>query len=343
MKKKPFWILFSAILLVAGIVLLVLFLPRGKSAELYGRVLSVELDGKTYFGTPGGVCEGPDGSIYVTDSALHVLWKLTEHDAEIVAGTLSKPNHDASFDGAYADGAALSAAFDTPTDLVSYQDCIVICDTGNHVLRLYNPKTETVVTFAGNGRAENKDGELEEASFVSPVGLCADDADNLYVADPGAQTIRLIDTYGYVSTFLGEHHGFLDGGFEVASIASVTDVDYANGVLYLIDAGNYSLRKVESGSLITLAGTGKILYADGDALAAGFVNPVSLCVENGVCFVADTGAGAIRKYENNALSTLLASDGKAPLPQSPRGLCAGSNGKLFCADASAHCVFCFER
>ena len=343
MKKKQIWILIGTLVLVAAIVLLILFLPRGKSAELYGKVLSVELDGKTYYGTPSGVCEGGHGEIYVADSALNVIWKVTEHDAEIVAGTLGAPTLSASFDGAYRDGDALDAAFNTPTDLTLYNGCLIISDTGNHVLRLYDPETEVVVTFAGNGEAKSADGELENASFISPAGLCLDDADNLYVADPGAQNVRLIDTYGYVSTFLGENHGFLDGGFEVAAIESVTDLAYEDGVLYLLDAGNYALRKVESGSLVTLAGTGNSLNADGDALSAGFVNPTFLCIRNGISYVSDTGAGAIKKLSDNTLSTILASDGASSLTQSPRGILCASDGKLYCADANAHCVLRVER
>jgi DNA-binding beta-propeller fold protein YncE len=60
-----------------------------------------------------------------------------------------------------------------------------------------------VITLAGTGAQGSTDGAAATASFAYPYGVTADSAGNVYVADSGNSTVRLITTAGTVSTPVG--------------------------------------------------------------------------------------------------------------------------------------------
>jgi len=65
-------------------------------------------------------------------------------------------------------------------------------DTYNNRIKVLNPETREVRSFAGTGEAGFKDGELAFARFNEPAGLAAANG-KLYVADTNNHAIRVID------------------------------------------------------------------------------------------------------------------------------------------------------
>ena len=122
---------------------------------------------------------------------------------------------------------------------------IYVADTGNHTIRKIAPGG-VVTTLAGQaGAAGSANGTGSAARFSSPSAIAADGAGNLYVADTGNSTIRLVTTAGVVTTLAGlaGHRSSEDGvGSEARFTAPAgIAIDTAKSRLYaLFSAGGIS-------------------------------------------------------------------------------------------------------
>ena len=144
-----------------------------------------------------------------------------------------------------------------------------------------------VTTFAGGRKSGFRDGKLLESLFHQPRGLCLDREGNLLVADTLNHCIRRIDT--------------------------------------------------RSGTVITIAGTGKPGFVDGNALTeARFHDPTSLVVREDIIYVCDANNGAIRRIENGTVSTLAKGFDW-------EGIALDTNGDVLVADHAKNSVFSIDR
>src|SRR4029077_1798122 len=120
-----------------------------------------------------------------------------------------------------------------------------------------------IKTVAGNGVSgfSGDGGSATAASLAFPIGVAVDGAGNLYIADGDNARIRKVTRAGIISTYAGKGTGGFsgDGGAAInASLNIPSDVAVdAAGNLYIADAGNNRVRKVDgSGTITTVAGTG---------------------------------------------------------------------------------------
>ncbi len=172
--------------------------------------------------------------------------------------------------------------------------------------------TDTITTvvgdgtsgYAGDGKDAAKDGRINQ-----PRNIFVDSKGNLYLADTANHVIRRVDTSGILTTIAGTggQPGFSgDGDLATAALLNFpTGVALdSQGNIYIADAGNQVIRKVEvtTNKIATIAGQGgKPGYAgDGQAATtAQLNNPIDLMVDNANnLYLVDSGNHVIRKIDN---------------------------------------------
>jgi trimeric autotransporter adhesin len=69
---------------------------------------------------------------------------------------------------------------------------VFIADTQNQRIRRLDANTQIITTYAGSGGFGGDGGAATSAVFSTPIGLAADSAGNLYIADSGNNRIRQV-------------------------------------------------------------------------------------------------------------------------------------------------------
>jgi sugar lactone lactonase YvrE len=186
-----------------------------------------------------------------------------------------------------------------------------------------------------------------------PVGLAADSAGNLYVADASGNTIRKITPTGVVSTLAGSTGavGSQDGTGADARFNQPggLTVDSAGNV-YVADTGNATIRKITpAGIVTTLAGSAANRgNRDGVGNTAWFNSPSGVAVDAaGILYVADAMNATIRKITPDGTVSTLA--GAAGVPGDADGVggaarfnfptgIATDNRQIYVADCYNHTI-----
>jgi DNA-binding beta-propeller fold protein YncE len=204
--------------------------------------------------------------------------------------------------------------------------------------------------FAGDG------GPATEARLNNPRGLAVDRDGNLYIADSSNDRVRRVDRKtGMIATVAGSgERGFAGDGGAAGAAQFYFPHGLAldeSGNLYVADAGNHRVRRIEADSrrVSTVAGTGNNqFYGDGGpASEAGLSAPRGVALDGkGNLYVSDTQHGCIRKVDREGrISTVAGADprlvDKGAAPKylwHPVGLTVGPDGQIYWADATLNRV-----
>ncbi|HYW54240.1 MAG TPA: hypothetical protein VE826_09730 [Dongiaceae bacterium] len=173
-----------------------------------------------------------------------------------------------------------------------------------------------VTTIAGSASAGMKDGPALDAQFIIPSGLARAANGTLYVSDPAAQRIRAMLPDGTVRTVAGAGAlgtlglsvtgAYRDGPALEAQFNHPAGMAVApDGALYIADSYNACIRKVQNGTVSTVAGKcGDSRAVDGDAATGRLLLPLSLSFDkSGTLWIADYGAG-LRSLAQGQLTTI---------------------------------------
>ncbi len=248
-----------------------------------------------------------------------------------------------------ADGTLAEARFNHPMGVATdLQGNVYVADANNNVVRKISVTGEVTTLAGSSGSSGSIDGTGSGARFNNPSGIAVDEAGNIYVADTGNHTIRLITPSGVVSLLAGSvgTAGVANGSGGAAQFSSPQGVAVdALGNVFVADTGNHAIRKITpDGTVTTVAGlAGHIGGSDGVGSAAGFSFPRGIVADKlGNLFVADTGNCTIRKITSDAtVSTFVGrvqvagwvdGTGSAALFYAPLGLAVDGSGNIYATD-----------
>jgi sugar lactone lactonase YvrE len=303
---------------------------------------------------PQGVAVDPAGNVYIADTFNNVIRKIAAGSGVIttVAGT------PGTF--GYQDGPAAQAQLSEPYSVaLDSAGNLYIADYGNAVIRkIANGAVSTVAGnyalgpgYAGDG------GSATQAQLSQPQSVAVDSGGNLYIADTGNSRIRKVAN-GTITTFAGNGTaGYLGDNGQ----ATQAEINLPNGVavdaagnLYIADTSNYRVRKVASGTITTVAGTGVPGFTGdgGPAVSAQLDRPGAVGVDgSGNLYIADVANCRIRKVAGGTITTVAGGAGggqagagiwgyagdNGPATQAelyqPAGAAVDSAGNLYIADA----------
>jgi len=197
-----------------------------------------------------------------------------------------------------------------------------ISELDNHAIRRVDAETGIITTIAGGlGFGYNGDDiPAVEAQLADPYDIKFGPDGNLYFVDHGSRRVRMINMEtGIISTFAGNGlYGFGgDGGLATnATMAGPRALTFdASGNLFIADANNYRIRRVDavSGIINTIAGTGTT-GATGDgglAINAAIDAPGGLSFDNqGNLFFSAAQSNRIRRIDaSTSIITTVAGNG----------------------------------
>jgi hypothetical protein len=296
-----------------------------------------------HLNNPRSVVVDTNGNIYVSDQQNHRVRRISNTGTiTTVAGTgTAGYNGDAQ--------SATSAQLNNPAGLaLDASGNLYIADAGNHRIRKITSGTITTIAGTGTGGYNGDNITAPAAQLQNPYGVFVDNSSYVYIADMGNHRVRVINAgTGNIVTIAGTGTSGYNGDNMTATSAqlfnpySVT-VD-ASGDLYIADYGNYRVRKVSSGTITTVAGTGSFGYGgDYGPATSATVAPVGLAANANVVYIADGLNNRIRKIVSGTIIPVVGNgitgyDGEGQMPWQaslnfPSGVAVGPTGNLYIAD-----------
>ncbi len=225
--------------------------------------------------------------------------------------------------------------------------------TSGSTIRKIDP-SGNVTLFAGNPSVQGTaDGPASSALFSIPDKIVIDASGNLYIADTGNHTIRMIDTNGNVSTIAGiaDTPGYQDGLATSGLLSFPVGLAVDNGALYITEIGNHSIRKLDftTNNLTTIAGTTTFSgFVDGAGSVARFNRPYDITQGgSGTLAVSDFSNHSIRSIDaTDQVSTMAgdgtsgSSDGSASAARffQPGAIIGDGQGNFYVADSFNHTI-----
>ena len=202
-------------------------------------------------------------------------------------------------------------------------------DTNGIITTFVNTNFLSPAGFSGDG------GPATKAKLNFPKAVAVDSFGNLFIADVGNYRIRKVNTNGIITTIAGNGtNGFSgDGGpatnaeFAMNGPGSSSLCLDTRGNIYLADAGNMRIRKIDTNGIVsTLANGGYTGGVTVDAVGNVFFSNVDRVLKCDTNNVVTTVAGG----GTNLVGGIAATN----VQISPFGLYLDTNGNLFFGDLS---------
>jgi sugar lactone lactonase YvrE len=245
---------------------------------------------------------------------------------------------------------------------VTSTNVTVSCEGGSTIDNVSRSGAMTRLAGAGNMATGSLNGTGTAASFNNPQGLSDNGSGTVYVADTSNNMIRQVvvgsgaQDSGVVTTLAGSSSapaGNVDATGTAASFNMPTQVAAdGKGNLYVVDAGNHTIRKIVIASKVvsTVAGSpGMTGTTNGVGSAARFVGPSGVAADAaGNLYVSDgnTVRQIIFSGTTATVSTFIGVPGQVGLVlgalpaglNAPAGLVMLSDGSLIITDSNENAV-----
>jgi sugar lactone lactonase YvrE len=206
-------------------------------------------------GHPDDVALDGAGNVYIADTASNLVRKVDRNgNISTVAGNFER---GAGFFG--DGGAATNAALNAPTGVaLDTAGNLYIADENNSRIRKVD-LAGIITTVAGSNQSgySGDGGPATSAKLHRPIGVRADAAGNLFIADSFSNVVRKVDLTGTITTVAGNFAmgaGYSgDGGPATSAQLSFpvfVSVDAA-GELFITDSNNSVIRRVDGAGKIS--------------------------------------------------------------------------------------------
>ena len=295
---------------------------------------------------PGAVAADSSGNVYVADPAAHSVFKIdASHNLTVVAGIGYPTEHIQTQNGHPANQASLNAPAGVAIDKAGN---VYIADTVNYLIRKV-ALNGLISAIAGNARlcrdptslcGDGGSAKLGQLNY--PIGVTADGAGNVYIADTGDNRIRVVNVgtttitlagvsiaAGAIQTIAGtgaQCTNPLAGSCGDTGAAISAQLNNPQGVavdsqgnIYISDSGDHRVRFVNgnTGVISPYAGSGNPCNPNigcgdnGAATAAHLSNPMQISLDaSGNLFIADPPENRIREVvANTQVITTVAGTG----------------------------------
>lgn len=237
--------------------------PKGVVTTLAGTASwskASKRDSVFRFYQPAGLAVDANGNVFVADAGINVIYRVSP--VGVVTALAGTPNTRGS-----TGGLGPAARFNGPNGVaVDGAGNVYVADSYNRTIRQITP-AGLVTTLAGRGgngdsppqpfggrdrdttggEVGSADGTGKEARFSYPTGIGLDKSGNLYIADIGNHTIRVLSPTGVVSTLAGlaDSEGKSEGVGKEARFANPCAIAVdAAGAVYVADRDNQRIRVI---------------------------------------------------------------------------------------------------
>lgn len=297
--------------------------------------------------SPRGVAVNAAGDIYVGDRSNRRV-RMVDAATGLISTVAGTGAQDFSGDG----GPATAAELDNPHNVaVDGSGNLYLADTDNDRIRRVDT-AGTISTVLGTTSPHVGDGGLAIfANIPGAAGVVADAAGNLFIADAVLHRVRRVDAVTRVITTVAGNgtQGFAGDGGPATDAELNTPVDVAldaAGNLYIADAGNDLIRRVDaSGLMSTFAGGGGSLGDGGPATSGRLNNPSGIFMSaTGILYIADTNQNRVRSVDTALTIQTVAGGGASALGDGgpatdaalnrPGDVTQDASGNLFIADTN---------
>jgi sugar lactone lactonase YvrE len=220
-------------------------------------------------------------------------------------------------------GAATSAQLKSTMIWVDSNGNIYSGDADNFRIRKISSSSATITTFGGTGTASQSGntGPIGSTGLYQPYSIVGDTIGSfLYLSD-----MYYLWQYSFSSNVVSVIAGTSTQGFSGDNGPAVSaQINGPRGIwlttsgtLYFADYDNHRIRKITSGIISTVAGSGSVGSGNGgfagnsgSATSATLNNPRSAFVNTqGKLFIADAGNNRIRIVDTNNIITTFAGNG----------------------------------
>jgi uncharacterized protein (TIGR03437 family) len=292
-------------------------------------------------GTPTGIGFDASGNLYIAQSDVRVVRKVSAANAISTAAGIGSPTGATIGDGGSKSAALLLSPSDVKVDSAGN---MYIAELNDNRVRKVSP-SGTITTLAGTGAygITGDGGSGASAQIQAPNSLALDSSGNLYIG--GDYSVRKVTPAGAISSVASSSLSQLGQYVSVAA-------DSSNN-LYVADGYNSVVYKVTAaGAVSVFAGDGNADFGGdgGPATLAELYDPSGVAVDaKGNVYISDDGnsdirmvntAGIISTVVGNGTTGCAGDGGLATQAEiaAPEGLTVDSAGNIYFTDIACSYV-----
>ncbi len=256
---------------------------------------------ETSFNAPHEIRWDEQFNLYIVERDSHSVRRIAAQTGLV---TILAGNGMAGFGG--DGGSAVLSQLNRPHSIAfDSRGNLLICDIGNHRLRIVERDSGAIRTLGGTGEriATPDSGPLEGTPLLGPRSIDTDPDGNAYLVLREGNAVYQLDIQGNSLRRIagtGEQGYTGDGGPAItATFNGPKGIAYSrqDHSLYIVDTENHVIRRMAlaTGIIDTVLGTGERGDGpDGDPLACKTNRPHGVCVLNGIVYVTDSESHRVR-------------------------------------------------